>query len=55
MWLSAKSLDVFGTTEHNAPIYTEIFRYQYELYRTNQTFIVELGFLGVHSNEDHQR
>ena len=25
------------------------------LYQTNQTFIVELGFLGVHSNEDHQR
>ena len=25
-----------------------------DLYRTNQTFIVELGFLGVHSDEDHQ-
>jgi hypothetical protein len=24
-------------------------------YRTNQTFNVELGFLGVHSDEDHQR
>ena len=24
-------------------------------YRTNQTFIVELGFLGVHSDEDHQK
>ena len=24
-------------------------------YRTNQTFIVELGFLGVHSDEDRQR
>ena len=24
-------------------------------YRTKQTFIVELGFLGVHSDEDHQR
>jgi hypothetical protein len=24
-------------------------------YRTNQTFMVELGFLGVHSDEDHQR
>ena len=24
-------------------------------YRTNQAFIVELGFLGVHSDEDHQR
>jgi hypothetical protein len=25
------------------------------LYRTNQTFIAELGFLWVHSDEDHQR
>jgi hypothetical protein len=25
-----------------------------KLYRTKQTFIVELGFLGVHSDEDHQ-
>ena len=25
MWLSAKSTDVFGTTEHNAPMYTESF------------------------------
>jgi hypothetical protein len=25
------------------------------LYRTKQTFIVDLGFLGVHSDEDHQR
>ena len=24
-------------------------------YRTKQTFIVELGFLGVHSDEDHQK
>ena len=24
-------------------------------YRTKQTFIVELGFPGVHSDEDHQR
>ena len=24
-------------------------------YRTNQTFMVELGFLGVHSDEDNQR
>ena len=23
-------------------------------YRTNQTFIVELGFLGVHSDEDQR-
>ena len=23
-------------------------------YRTNKTFMVELGFLGVHSDEDHQ-
>ena len=27
----------------------------YGLFRTKQTFIVELGFLGVHSDEDHQR
>ena len=26
-----------------------------ELYGTNQSFIVELGFLGVPSDEDHQR
>ena len=26
-----------------------------EPYRTNQTFIVELGCLGVHSDEDPQR
>ena len=25
------------------------------VYGTNQSFIVELGFLGVHSEEDHQR
>jgi hypothetical protein len=30
MWLSAKSRDVFGTTEHNATMYTEIFGYKYE-------------------------
>ena len=24
-------------------------------YRTNKAFIVELGFLGVHSDEDRQR
>ena len=23
-------------------------------YRTNQAFIVDLGFMGVHSDEDHQ-
>ena len=27
----------------------------YGLYGTNQSFIVELGFLGVPSDEDHQR
>jgi hypothetical protein len=27
----------------------------YGHYRTKQTFIVELGFPGVHSDEDHQR
>ena len=42
-------------TEYKAPMQTEIFGYKYELYRTKQTFIVELGFLGVHSDEDHQR
>ena len=26
-----------------------------QLYGTNQSFIVELGFLGVPSDEDHQR
>ena len=26
-----------------------------EHYRTKQAFIVELRFLGVHSDEDHQR
>ena len=26
-----------------------------ELYGTNQSFIVKLGFLGVPSDEDHQR
>ena len=30
-------------------------RSYYELYRTNQTFVVELGFMGVHSDEDYQR
>ena len=24
-------------------------------YGTNQAFIVELGFLGMHSDDDHQR
>ena len=27
LWLSAKSPDVFGTTEHNVLMYTEIFTY----------------------------
>ena len=27
----------------------------HELYGTNQSLIVELGFLGVPSDEDHQR
>ena len=31
----------------------EVFGHKDELYRTSQTFIVELGFLGVHSDEDH--
>ena len=26
-----------------------------ELYGTNQSFIVDMGFLGVSSDEDHQR
>ena len=33
----------------------EVFGHKYELYQTKQTFIVELGFLGVHSDEDQQR
>jgi hypothetical protein len=31
-----------------------VFGHKDELYRTNQKCIVELGFLGVHSDEDHQ-
>ena len=33
----------------------KVFGHKDEPFRTNQTFIVELGFLGVHSDEDHQR
>ena len=40
MWLSAISPDVFGTTECNAPMYTEIFENIYELYQTKHTCIV---------------
>ena len=40
MWLSAISLDVFGTSERNAPKYTEILLYKYELYQTKHTCIV---------------
>ena len=32
--------DVFGTSERNAPMYTEIFVYKYELYQTKHTCIV---------------
>ena len=31
------------------------FEINYVHYRTEQALIVDLGFLGVHSDEDHQR
>ena len=40
-WISAISPDVFGTSEPNAPMYTEILLYKYELYQTKHTCIVE--------------
>ena len=45
------SLDLF-TKRANKRRYLDI---NDGLYRTKQTFIVELGFLGVHSDEDPQR
>jgi hypothetical protein len=33
----------------------EVFGHKYGLYQTKQTFNVDLGFLRVHSDEDHQR